>query len=40
MNYAFHVDLGKMTYEEWHGLNTDPEGAKLRDGWLRPRACC
>ena len=36
MNYAFHIDLGQMTYEEWHGLYTDPEGAKLRDGWWGP----
>ena len=36
MNYAFHIDLGKMTYEEWYGLYTDPGGAKLRDGWCGP----
>ena len=40
MNYAFHIDLGQMTYEEWHGLYTDPEGAKLRQDWWGARACC
>ena len=36
LNSAFHIDLGQMTYDEWHGLYTEPEGAKLRGGWWGP----
>lgn len=36
MNYAFHIDLGKFTFEEWFGFYTDPEAAQARDGWWGP----
>ena len=33
MNYAFHIDLGDMTYEAWHAMYAEPENIAKRAEW-------
>ena len=36
MNYAFHIDLGDMTYEAWHAMYAAPENLAKRAEWWGP----
>ena len=36
MNYAFHIDLGDMTYEAWHAMYAAPENLAKRADWWGP----
>ena len=36
MNYAFYIDLGGVSFEQWYGMYTAPENAAKREGWWGP----
>ena len=36
MNYAFHIDLGEMSYDKWHAMYSAPENKAKRADWWGP----